>query len=90
MLSDVTLGIPSPWLFPFPVIPQLLFLFSLELRQHNGQIDSLLFLHPSLRTHVCSRCLPICPISSGNEQELSRHRAFGFSIGDVANAVTVI
>ena len=65
-------------------------LFSLELCQHNGQINSLLFLHPSLRTPVYSLCLPICPISSGNEEELSRHRAFHFSVGDVANAVTVI
>lgn len=43
-----------------------------------------------LRTPVCSFCLPICPISSGSEEELSRHRAFHFSVGDVANAVTVI
>lgn len=65
-------------------------LFSLELRQRSGQIESLLFLHPSLRTPVYSLCLPICPISSGKEEELSRHRAFHFSVGDVANAVTVI
>lgn len=52
--------------------------------------NSLLFLHLSLRTYVCSCRLPICPISSGNEQELSRQRAFQFSVGDVANAVTVI
>lgn len=40
-----------------------------------------------LRAPVCSWCLPICPISSGSGEELS---AFHFSVGDVANAVTVI
>lgn len=65
-------------------------LFSLERGQSSGQIDSLLFLHPSLRTPVCWLCLQICPISSGNQEELSRHQAFHFSVGDVTNAVTVM
>ncbi len=65
-------------------------LCSLELRQSNGQNRQPTIFTSVLRTPVCSLCLPICPISSGREEELSRHRASHFSVGDAANPVTVI
>lgn len=92
VLSDRNLGILSRRLLPFPVIPPLLlFCFPWSRASATGKIVSLLFLHPSLRTPVCSLRLPICPISSGSEDERSRHRAFHFSpAANVTNAFTVI